>query len=75
MRKAYAQADAIARSDAAQGAFARANLHRNEGDYAAALVTLYVILKNSPDNYFALFQFGRCAADSGLALSRGLTHL
>ncbi len=75
MRKAYAQADAIAERDPDQGAFARANLQRAEDDHAGALTTLGGILDRAPDNYFALFQFGRCAAESGLELERGLAAL
>ncbi len=75
MSKAYAQADAIAALNPDQGAFARANLQRAEQDLAGALVTLGGVLERAPDNYFALFQFGRCAAESGLELERGLAAL
>ncbi|WP_221033111.1 tetratricopeptide repeat protein [Actomonas aquatica] len=75
MRKAFEQAEAIATRDADQGAFARANLQRAEDDHAGALATLGGILERAPDNYFALYQFGRCAAESGLELERGLAAL
>lgn len=75
MSKAYAQAAAIAERDANQGAFAFANLKLVEKDYRAALDTFAQVLANAPDNYYALFQFGRTAAESGLDLAAGLTAL
>lgn len=75
MRKAYEQADAISAIDLNQGAFARANLHRIEGDMMSALQTLAEVIDRSPENYFALYQFGRCSAASGIALERGLSSL
>lgn len=73
--KALAQADAIAKLDADQGAFAHANLQRLDHDLAGAMTTLATVIERAPDNYFALFQFGRCAAESGIALQRGLAAL
>lgn len=75
MEKAHAEADAIASIDPDQGAFAHASLHRAEGDHTAAMTSLALILERAPDNYFALFQFGRCAAESGEQLTRGLISL
>gem|GEM_PF-591444 len=75
MKQAHAQAEAIAALDPNQGAFAHANLHRAEGDHPAALSSLASILERDPDNYIALFQFGRVAAESGLELERGLQNL
>ena len=75
MKKAYAQAEAIAALDTDQGAFAHASLHRVEGNHEAALTALAAIIERVPENYFALFQFGRCAAESGLQLPRGLEIL
>lgn len=75
MAKAYAQADAIAAIDPDQGNFARADLHLAEGQHEQAMTALNSILERKPDNYFALYQFGRCAAESGLHLDRGLEVL
>jgi tetratricopeptide (TPR) repeat protein len=75
MRKAHAQADAIAAIDPDHGNFARANLQLAERDPAAAMTTLEAMIQRAPDNYFALFQFGRCAAESGLQMERGLSFL
>ena len=75
MAKAKAQAVAISALDVNQGAFAKANLQLVEKDYAGALITLTSVLERAPDNYFALFQFGRTAAQSGERLADGLVAL
>ncbi len=75
MAKAYAQADAIAAIDPDRGSFARANLHLAEDEHQQAMTALNSILERNPDNYFALYQFGRCAAESGLQIDRGLAVL
>lgn len=75
MPKAYEQADAIAARDSDQGAFATANLKIVERDYRAALDILAGVLRNEPDNYYALFQFGRTSATSGLDLDAGRAAL
>jgi tetratricopeptide (TPR) repeat protein len=75
MKKAHAQAEAIAAIDPDQGGFARANLHRVDGNHPAAMASLAAILERAPDNYFALYLLGRCAAESGEQLERGLTTL
>ncbi|MDB4473561.1 tetratricopeptide repeat protein [Opitutaceae bacterium] len=74
-KRAHDQADAIAQIDAAQGAFAHAGIHRAAGDHTAALLALDDLIAVAPNNYFALFRFGRCAAESGERLSEGLTRL
>ena len=74
-KRAYAQADAIAERNLAAGAFARASIHRAEGDHLAAMQALNKLIAAAPDNYFALFKFGRCAAESGERLDEGLLHL
>ena len=74
-KRAHAQADAIARRDPAKGAFAHAAIYRAEGNHAAALDTLSKLIALSPENYFALFNFGRCAAESGERLEQGRTYL
>lgn len=73
--RAHAQADEIARRDPTKGAFAHAAIYRAEKNYAAALTTLAKLIALTPDNYFALFDFGRCAAESGLQLAAGKAHL
>lgn len=73
--RAYDQADAIAERDPAKGAFARASLQRSEGNHTAAMQTLDELIVMAPDNYFALFNFGRCAAESGERLAEGLARL
>ncbi|GAB5562717.1 MAG: hypothetical protein SynsKO_43640 [Synoicihabitans sp.] len=72
---ALEQAEEIARYDAAKGAFARATIQRADGNHTAALETLSSLIELAPDNYFALFQFGRCAAESGQRLEEGLAYL
>lgn len=74
-KRAHAQADAIAQHDPTKGAFAHAAIYRAEGKYAAALDTLTKLIALSPDDYFALFNFGRCAAESGEQLELGRTYL
>lgn len=74
-KRAYVQAEAIAEIDAARGAFAFAGIHRAQGDHTAAMVALDALIAVSPDNYFALFNFGRCAAESGERLVEGVASL
>jgi tetratricopeptide (TPR) repeat protein len=74
-KQAHQQADAIAEIDAAQGAFAHAGIHRAAGDHTAAMLALDDLISVAPDNYFALFRFGRCAAESGERLDEGLARL
>lgn len=74
-KRAKAQADAIAKINPTQGAYAHAGIHRAQGDHGAALKSLDALIAISPDNYHALFNFGRCAAESGERLEEGLVHL
>ena len=74
-KRARKQADAIAQIDPAHGAFAHAGIHRAAGDHTAAMLALDDLIAISPDNYFALFRFGRCAAESGERLNEGLNRL
>lgn len=74
-QRAHEQADAIAQIDPAQGAFAHAGIHRAAGDHTAAMLALDDLIAVAPDNYFALFRFGRCAAESGERLGEGLARL
>jgi len=75
LKQAHTQAEEIAAIDPDQGAFAHAKLYRAAGDHPAAVSALASILERNPDNYSALFQFGRGAAESGLELERGLQNL
>lgn len=74
-RRAHEQAAAIAQRDAVKGAFAQATIHRAEDNHPAAMEVLAELIALAPDNYFALFNFGRCAAESGERLAEGLAHL
>src|SRR5690606_18778134 len=75
MDKAFVQADEIARRDLDRGAFARAHLQKAQDNLAGAMETLAAVLERAPDNYFALFEFGRCGALSGLHLEKALAAL
>lgn len=75
LTKAHEQAEAIAALDPNQGAFAHASLYATEGNYGAAMDSLSSILDRAPDNYFALYQYGCYAAESGQNLERGLSWL
>ena len=74
-KRAHEQADAIAQIDPTQGAFAHAGIHRAAGDHTAAMLALDDLIAVAPDNYFALFRFGRCVAESGERLNEGLARL
>jgi tetratricopeptide (TPR) repeat protein len=74
-RRAHAQAAAIAERNPVKGAYAWAMIHRAEGNHADALASLEELISLAPDNYFALFNFGRCAAESGQRLEEGRAHL
>lgn len=75
MDKAYAQAEEIRKIDATQGRAAYATLYLAEKKYPEALDTMEEVLKETPDNYEVLYQFGRLAAISGERLDRGLATL
>jgi len=75
IHRAREQAVEIAARDPVKGAFAEAVIHRASNDHAAALATLAGLIETAPENYFALFNFGRCAAESGLRLEEGLAFL
>lgn len=74
-RRAHEQAAAITARDPVKGAFAQASIHRAEGNHPAAMEVLDDLIALAPDNYFALYNFGRCAAESGGRLEEGLAHL
>ncbi len=74
-RRAHEQAAVIAERDPVKGAFARATIYRAEENHTEAMNVLDDLIALAPDNYFALFSFGRCAAESGERLEEGLVHL
>ena len=69
--KAYGQAAAIKELDVTRGHIAYATLYAHEKKFAEAFVELEDVLKTSPDNYAALYQFGRLTALSGERIDRG----
>ena len=75
MEKAYEQAAAIKKVDAARGRIAYASLYAGEKKFAEAYAELEEILKATPDHYPALYQIGRLAALSGERLERGMDAL
>lgn len=72
---ALEQATEIGARDTAKGIFAQASIHRSQEKHAAAMESLAKLIALSPDNYWALFQFGRCAAESGERLDEAYTYL
>jgi len=75
MDKAYAQATEIRRLDPASGRVAFATLYLADGHQAAAFEEFEPVLRDSPDDFLALYQVGRCAALSGQQLDRGIAAL
>jgi len=73
--KAYEQAAAIRRLDAGHGHVAYAQLYAAEKKYAEAFAELEAVLQAAPDDYAALYQFGRLTALSGERIDRGLAAL
>jgi tetratricopeptide (TPR) repeat protein len=73
--KAYAQAEEIRRLDSASGRIAFATLYLADGRYAAAFAEFDPVLRESPDDFLALYHVGRCAALSGQQLERGIAAL
>lgn len=73
--KAYAQAAEIKKLDATRGRVAYATLYTSEKKYAEAFAELEDVIKASPGNYPALFQFGRLTALSGERVDRGVAAL
>ena len=71
MDGAYVQAAEIAKLDPVRGRTAYALLYTSEKKYAEAFGLFDEVLKDSPDDYGALFQIGRLAAISGERLDRG----
>jgi tetratricopeptide (TPR) repeat protein len=75
MEKAYAQAKEIRRLDAASGRVAFATLYLADGRCAAAFAEFDPVLRETPDDFLALYQVGRCAALSGQQVDRGIAAL
>ena len=75
MDKAYVQAEEIRRLDASNGRVAFATLYLTDGRYPSAFAEFEPVLRNSPDDFLALFHIGRCAALSGQQLDRGIAAL
>jgi len=73
--KAYEQAAAIKQLDAARGGVAYATLYTGEKKFAEAFAELEGILKTAPENYGALYQFGRLTALTGERVDRGMEAL
>ena len=73
--KAYEQAAAIKKLDAARGRVAYATLYGAEKKYDLALTEFDAALKLSPDDYAALYQMDKLSVLSGQFLERGLASL
>lgn len=75
MDKAYAQAEAIRKLDAAAGRLELAGLYAADKKYPEAFALFEEVLKAQPDDYASTYQIGRLAAMSGEQLDRGLAAL
>lgn len=73
--RACAQAAEIKKRDANRGRVAYAILYVGEKKYAEAFAETEDVLKSAPDNYPALYQYGRAVALSGDRLDRGTDAL
>jgi tetratricopeptide (TPR) repeat protein len=73
--KAYAEAAEIRKLDAADGRIAFATVYLTEEKFDQAFHEFDELLRQKPDDFFALYQIGRCAALSGMQLDRGLVAL
>jgi tetratricopeptide (TPR) repeat protein len=73
--KAVAQVEAIRRLEPMAGRIAFATLALSEGKNSAAFAEFDMFLHQTPDDYLALYQVGRCAALSGEQLDRGKAAL
>lgn len=75
MKKAFAHAKLLSEQDAARGLFWQVQLNLKEKDYDKAFEACETALKDSHNDSFVLYQFGRCAAESGQRLAEGRTAL
>lgn len=73
--KADAQLEEIRRRDPDLATALSVNAKADARDYAAAFQLCDAVLAKSPDNYTALYQYGRTASLSGQNLDRGLSCL
>ena len=73
--KAYAQAAAIKQLAATRGHIAYATLYAAEKKFAEAFAEFEEALKAAPDNYDALYQFGKLTALTGERVDRGMDAL
>lgn len=73
--KAHAQAQEIRKLDESRGREAIAGLYIVEKKYAEAFAEFEAGLKDKPDDYAALYQYGRLAAISGERRDQGLAAL
>lgn len=73
--KALAQLDEIRRRDPARALLLTVLMKANAKDYPAAFKLCDEALMHKPDDYAALYQYGRTAALSGQNLARGLACL
>ena len=71
LEKARAHADAIARLDPVRGAAWQASILVEEKKFSEAMAACDAALAARPDDYAALFNFGRTVAESGLRLDEG----
>jgi tetratricopeptide (TPR) repeat protein len=73
--KAHAQADEIIKLDPARGRLVKAGLFAREKKFDDAFALYEDALRSAPDDYMALYQIGRLAAESGQRLELGLEAL
>lgn len=73
--KARAEAAAIARLDPHGGRSAQMTVALAERRFATAFTECEAALRERPDDFAALYQFGRCAALSGENTARGIAAL
>lgn len=69
--KARAHADAIARLDPVRGAAWQASILLQEGKHDEALAACDAALKARPDDYVALYTFGKTVSEAGRRLADG----
>jgi cytochrome c-type biogenesis protein CcmH/NrfG len=73
--KAGAQLEEIRRRDPDLATVLSVGSRVNARDFAGAFQLCEDVLARQPDNYTALYHFGRCASISGQQLERGLARL
>jgi len=75
IERAYAQAAEIRKIDPMSGRIAWATLKLGEKKFAEAFAEFDGVLRQSPDDFMALYHVGRCAALSGEQVERGIAAL